>query len=551
VGKTPKSAPFRSSRRVKLALVPAVGLAVVAFAAPAYAGTAGVISLDPTVNVNDEMLSETDTGSAPDSVDVTTLVATPSTPSEPTGDSSAGGAAAAIVTPEMATTDGLEMPANKAVAIEADTGIAASDPAQSAAKSPPVAEVGDATPAAISPTPVEPEAGQAMANDASVSEPVQSRQTRQYHPSSRQYQPRRLVDAHRTHVSRGLVRSPGRSAVRNSDSHVLKHAEKLVQILSRICAGIDPGNLLVSAENAAANTDWNVSQIGSCIVDLTGNDPPVEGVAAPSPCTDGSQYQPASGQYQVLPCDQALGEQPAPSTPAAADCISSDVPSSIDQVLPTGIVVGIASPATCASSPAVPPGPGTGASSSRGPVGGPETATSIPAFPASPISQPRVESATSQTQPAEKAKPKTHRAVRPIAHTGADEVVAVAPAAQPSLASNEVSPVAASRAGPAQKRRPVPESAPVTRGSRTRVETLEAQPVGTHSDHPSSFSGSAWLAAAVLLLLFGLASFASAIAGTTKPAVLRHLGVLVSSKGLSKHPRGGRTRGQRGIRYRD
>jgi hypothetical protein len=32
--------------------------------------------------------------------------------------------------------------------------------------------------------------------------------------------------------------------------------------------------------------------------------------------------------------------------------------------------------------------------------------------------------------------------------------------------------------------------------------------------------------------------------------VLR-LGVLVNSKGLSKHPLGGRTRGQRGIRYRD
>jgi hypothetical protein len=48
-----------------------------------------------------------------------------------------------------------------------------------------------------------------------------------------------------------------------------------------------------------------------------------------------------------------------------------------------------------------------------------------------------------------------------------------------------------------------------------------------------------------------LASFASAIAGTPKPAVLRHVGVLVSSKGLSKHPLGGRASRQRGIRYRD
>jgi hypothetical protein len=550
VGKTPKSAPFRSSRRVRLALVTALGLAVVAFAVPAHAGTSSVTSLDPTATLNDEALSATDTGSGLDSVDVTTPLGSPSTPSGPPGGGSAGGAAAAIVTPEMAPTDELEMPANKAVALEADTGIAASDPTQGDAQSPPVADVSDTTPAAISPTPVESEVARSVVNDSSVSEPVRSPVNEQYHPSSRQYQPRRVVDDLPRRASRGAAHSVGRWALHNQGSRMLKHESKFVQIISRICADIDPGNPLASAENATANTGGNGSQIGGCIVDLTGNDPSVEGVATPSPCVDGSQYQPASGQYQVPPCDQGLGEQPAPNAPAAAECISSDVLSSIDQVLPTGIVVGIASPVTCASSPAAPPPSGTGASSSGGPVGGPETATSIPAFPASPISPPRVEPTTSQAQPAEKAKAKTHRAVRSVAQTGADDVLAAA-AVHPSLANNQTSPVAASGVGPAQKKRHVPARVPVTRGSRTRVEALEAQRVGTASGHPSSFSGSAWLAAAVLLLLFGLASFASAIAGTPKPAVLRHVGVLVSSKGLSKHPLGGRASRQRGIRYRD
>jgi hypothetical protein len=451
----------------------------------------------------------------------------------------------------MAVPDGLEMPANKAVALEADTGIAATDSAPSSVQVPTVTDVAATTTAAISPTLADPSVAEALTTDQSVPEPVESRATRQYHPSSKQYQHRRTVDDHGTRVRRAAVRSGAGSALRNRGSQVLQHASKLVQVMSRVCADIDPANLLVSAENTTANTDWNAGQIAGCIVDLTSDDPPLEGVAAPSPCAPDSQYQPASGQYQTPACDQGLGE-PAPSSPAQADCIPADVAAAIDQVLPTGIVVGTGSPMTCVSSPPAPVASGSATPTSGGPVGGPETGASIPAFPASPITPPPSEPAASETRPVESSKPKARHIVRPGATTGADHVVAVT-AGQPSLASNEVVRPAA-RVTPAEKQRPRSTGVPETRGSRTRLEALEAQRVGTASGSPSTFSGSAWLTAAVVLLLVGLASFATAIAGmprTVRPAPLRYLGLRMTSKGLSRHPLGGQTRAQRGIRYRD
>jgi hypothetical protein len=555
VGKTPKSATFRSSRRVKLALVPVVGLAVVAFATQAHAGTAGVISLDPTATVNEETSSATETAAALDSVGVTSPTTTPSTPTEPTGDGSVAGAATAIETPVTAAPDGLEMPANKAVALEADMGIAATDPIQNSVQVPPVMDVVATPTAAISPTQADPPVAEALTTDQSVPEPVASHATRQYHPSSKQYQHRRTADDHGTRVRRRPLRSVAASVVRVRGSRVLQHPSNLVQIMSRSCAYIDPANLLVSGENAAANTGWNVSQIDGCIVDLTSDGPSAEGVAAPSPCAAESQYQPVSGQYQPAPCDQGLGEQPppeqpAPSVPAQVGCVPADVTTAIDQVLPTGVAIGIGSPMACASSPPAPVASGSAASTSAGAVGGPETSASIPAFPASPISPPLTEPAATQTQPGEISKPKTRRIVHPAETTAAEHVLAVA-AVQPSLASNEVPPT---RVVPAQERRPVSIRVPETRGSRTRVEALEAQKVGPASGSRSTFSGSAWLTAAVVLLLFGLASFASAIAGmpgTARPAPLRYLGVRMTGKGLSRHPLGGQTRAQRGIRYRD
>ena len=70
-----------------------------------------------------------------------------------------------------------------------------------------------------------------------------------------------------------------------------------------------------------------------------------------------------------------------------------------------------------------------------------------------------------------------------------------------------------------------------------------------------TFGGSAWLAAAALLLLFALGSFGMAIAGLpgpAMPALLRHLRSRVTSKGLSRHSVDGMdAKGHRGIRYRD
>ena len=92
------------------------------------------------------------------------------------------------------------------------------------------------------------------------------------------------------------------------------------------------------------------------------------------------------------------------------------------------------------------------------------------------------------------------------------------------------------------------------RGSTHRSEALEARPERTASGAPSASSTSPWLVATGLLLLFGLASLASAIvgsAGTVSPVLLRDVRLRATSRGLSRHPIGTQSRRQQGIRYRD
>jgi hypothetical protein len=527
MGKMRKSAVFHSSRTVKLALVPAVALAVVVFATPARAGDTTLISVELQAAVND-----------PSSSSVPVVVPDPvvaSDPTEPAGDGPAAADASAIETTTPAPPDGLEMPANKALEIEADPSPATSEAMPSAVIPP--AEV---APAAVGVPP----------GDVPAAEPVRSLSTRQYHSPAEQYQPRRASDDHVYRARRETRHSEGRPTPRKRHASVLQHASKLVQIMSRICADTDAWNLGIPAENTPANSGWNEVQIGGCIGDLSSG---VEGVSAPSPCAADSQYQPGSGQYQG--CDQpapSSPDQPVPSIPIPPDCIPADATASIDQVLPTGLVVGIANPIDdFCDSGSLPQG--VPSSTARGAVSPAGSSAAIPSFPASPIAQPAVEPVASQ--PAiEHSKKETHRAARPATTNASNETPAVA-AVQPVLAVNRVvHPVSRIEPVPRQRTPARPSSESKGAGAETSAEALRSRPVRTSSGGSSPFSSSAWLGAAALLLFFGFASVASAFAGVSgpgRPAPLRYLGLRVTSKGLSKKPFGGSRSGQRGIRYRD
>jgi hypothetical protein len=321
---------------------------------------------------------------------------------------------------------------------------------------------------------------------------------------------------------------------------------KVVQVVSRICADIDPGNLNMSVDDSASKSDWNSGQIGACIIDLTSGEDPLEGIGTASPCASFSQYQPQSGQYQTPPCEPGLGDQAGQSTALPTGCLPQDVAASIEEVLPTGLVIGIAIPleATCAASPV---GEGTSGSSASSPASSGVAPAAVPSFPASPISQPLVEPAPVRLPTVETSKPEPRRAIRPAEPTGTHRVPAVT-AAQPVLARDEaVRPESRVAGVEKQHRRTRPAAAAAPTSS---VEALHAARVRTASGGPSDPTMSAWLAAAAVLLLFGLASFATALAGIPRPgwsARLRHIGLRASSKGLSGDPFGGR----RGIRYRD
>ena len=464
------SAALRSSRTAKLALVPAVGVAVFAFATSAHAGNTIV---DPPPLPSEDTSFATDVVAVRDPV-----VAAPAI--EPTGDGSAI-AAATVIEQSAPSPAAVEMPANKAVAIEAD----------------PIPKATDLAPSAVIPP----------ADVTSKTEaPVRSAPpaTRQYHAPAEQYQPAPTADAQAPRNRPEEHPAKRRPKPRNTAPRVSHQASKLVQIMSRICTDIDLGNLVSSDANDTSNATWNVGRIGACIVDLTSVDPLLQGVDAPSPCSPDTQYQPAGGQYQT----------------DVATCPSS-------------------SPAPAVSAP-------------TGPAGGPELGASVPAFPASPISPPVIAAATIAAPQTVGPEPRAPHVAHSAPTVRAEHVLA-ATAERALPASQDVF-----RPEPRIRRlvnqRPAHVAIPHPAGPRTRIEALRAQPERVASSAPSHSGTSAWLAAAGLLFLFGLASMASAVVGTVgtnRRAALRQLGLRASSRGLSKDPLGRGVRRQRGIRYRD
>jgi hypothetical protein len=479
-----KSALFHSSRTVKLALVPAVGLAIFACATPAHADDTIAVPPDPPVELNDA-------SALPDLVLEQAPIVAALT--EPAGDGSESAVATVDEVPAPAPPDTAEMAANNAVATEAAPSAAETDAAA-------------ATPTeAISPALAE--------SQTTVAAPSSEASTRQYHEPSTQYQPTQAVVDHAPRIQPAERRKTVRPKPRDTTNRASHHTARLVQIMSRICADIDLGSLIVPVENMPTNSDWNVVQIGGCIVDPTGAEVPLEGVAAPSSCPSEPQYQPSGEQYQTLDCANCIG-------PDGAICVA----------LPTA--------------PAI--------ASSAGPTGGPELGASIPSFPASPISPPVVEAVAPHAPAVQSSKPHKPRPVRAASPPRTHHVLAVA-SVQPTPPSNRVARPEPRVRHVEQEHQPAGTRLRI-RGSTTRLEALEARPQRTASAAPSASSTSPWLVAAALLLLFGLASLASAMVGgarTVSPVLLRDLRVRATSRGLSKQPLGAQARRQRGIRYRD
>jgi hypothetical protein len=480
-----KSALFHSSRTVKLALVPVVALGVVAFATPAHADDTTVVPPDPPVVLND-------VSSLPDLVLEQAPVVAALT--EPAGDGSATAAATADEPSAPVPADTAEMAANNAVATEAEPSPVSTDATEAVRAE------------AIPPAQVEP--------PHTVAAPSSEPPTRQYQPASTQYQPADAVVVHTPRIQREEPRKARRPKPRDTAQRVPQHAAKLVQIMSRICADTGLGNLIIPVENAPSNSDWNVFQIGGCIVDPTGAGAPLEGVAAPSACPSEPQYQPSGEQYQTVDC---------------ANCITPDG-------------------AICVALPPAPP-----IASSGTPAGGPELAASIPSFPASPISPPVVAAVAPPAPAVHNGKPQKPRPARPPGPLSTNGVLHVAsvlpsPRTNPVLRLKpRVRQVEKEHATPSVRRAEI-------RGSRSRLDALEPRPERTASGASSASSTSPWLVAAGLLLLFGLVSLASAMvggAGTVNPVLLRDLRVRATSRGLSKHPLGTRADRQQGIRYRD
>lgn len=480
-----KSALFHSSRAVKLALVPVVALGVVAFATPARADDTTLVPPDPPVELND-------VSSLPDLVLEQAPVVAALT--EPAGDGSAAAAATANETPAPVPLDTVEMAANNAVASEAEPSPAATD------------ATGAVPAEVIPPAQVEPQ------NTAAA--PSTGPPTRQYHPAPTRYQPIQAVVDHAPRIQRAEPRKIVPPKSRNTGTHGPQHASKLVQIMSRICADTDLGNLIIPVDNPPSNADWNVFQIGDCIVNPRDAEVPLEGVAASSACPSEPQYQPSGEQYQTIDC---------------TNCIAADG-------------------GTCVALPSAPP-----IASSGSPAGGPELGASIPSFPASPISPPVVAAVAPPAPPVQNNKSQKARPVRASRPPRTDQVLGVAsvlpsPRSNPILRSERrVRHVDEEHATPRPRRTEI-------RGSTTRLKALKGPPERTALEAPSASSTSPWLVAAGLLLLFGVASLASAIvgsAGTVSPVLLRDLRVRATSRGLSKHPLGTRARREQGIRYRD
>lgn len=461
------SALFHSSRRVKLALVPVVALGVVAFATPAHADDTIVV---PPVELND-------VSSVRDLVLEQAPVVAPFT--EPTGDGSVPAAVTANETPASVPPDSTETAANNVVAAETEPTPAATETAPAEA---------------IPPADVEPQ----RTATAPSSEP----QTTQYHPAPPQYQPTRAAVDHAPRIQRETPRKTVRPKPRDATARASRHAAKLVQIMARICADIDLGNLIIPVENVLANSDWNDFQIGGCIVDPTSPEVPLGGVAAPSACPPDGQYQLPGEQYQIVDC----------ALPAAPP---------------------IASPGSSA--------------------GGPELGASIPSFPASPISPPVVEAVVPAAPAVQNSKPPKARPVRAAGPPRTNHVLDVSPALPVPPSNPVLRP--ARRVRHVKKEHATPSVRHTEiRGPTARAQALDLRPQRTASGAPSASSTSPWLVAAGLLLVFGLASLASAImegAGAVSPTLLKDLRVHATSRGLSKHSLGTKSRRPQGIRYRD
>jgi hypothetical protein len=573
VGETPKSRRFGPGP-LKLALVPATGLAVFAFTAPAHAEEAATLSVTPaTLAVAAPSAPDTPEVVQPLPVEAQATVASAvaSIPDEPAGDGSAADPVAAFAAaPVEQSADvptSVESPANQA-ASSALTEPGGSTEGSSDVTAQPAAEsVDQAASAAISraqPSSAAP-ADPATASPApTAADPVESRPSTQYQSTPKQYQPVQTVD-HRLSGERptGIALAPKR-AVRAGKPDALRHSSKSVQILSRICADIGGENPALSAGDELPKAEWNIAQIGGCIVDLSDvSDVPEEVATAPD-CESASQYQPQDGQYQPVACEPAVDEPIDANSTAPSECVP-DLSTTIDQIAPIEIVIGDSSPldepaaqdvvssigpVTCVASPLAGTATAPAVASPQVPgvaAGQAETSTAMPR----PVSQ-AVEQPTPST---ESQKHHVHEQVS--ASTTVDRV-------GPARSVGTVRPVwsrpqsARPKPHPAREEHRAPlRTSPETSGPPARFEALQAQRSerSSSSSRPAS-AESAWLAAAALLFLFALGSFGLAIAGApgrrAAPARLSLLRSRITSKGLSRHP-ADRTNvdGPRGIRYRE
>jgi hypothetical protein len=574
VGETPKSTRF-GLRPLKLTLVPATALAVFAFTTPAHAEESGALSVTPaTVAVA--------VPSAPDAPEVTQLAlgevqttvasAVASIPDEPAGDGSAADPVAAFAAAPMEqSTDvptNVEGPANQPASsapaapdgsIESSSDVSAQPAEENGDRAASVAISGP-QPSAAAPTDPATASGTQTAAD-----PVESPPGTQYQSRSAQYQPVQTID-HRLSGERptGTALAPKR-AVRAETPNALRHSSKSVQILSRICADIGGENPALSAGDELLKSEWNITQIGGCILDLSdASDVPAEVVTSPD-CESASQYQLQDGQYQPVGCEPAVDEPIDANSTAPSDCVP-DLSTTIDQIAPIEIVIGDSSPL---DGPAV-----QDVVSSTGPVtcvvnpvAGTATAPAVasPQVPGVSAGQAETGAAmprpVSQTveKPAPSTKSQKHQAQEHVSASAAVDrggprrwvVTARPPWSRPQSARPRSHSAR-------EKHQAAPlRTSPETSGPPARFEALQAQPVERSSSSGTTASAeSAWLAAAALLFLFALGSFGLAVAGASgRGAVPTRLSLLrarITSKGLSSHP-ADRTNvdAPRGIRYRD
>jgi hypothetical protein len=574
VGETPKSRRC-VPRPLKLALVPATGLAVFAFTTPAHAEESGALSVTPaTVAVS--------VPSAPDATEVTQLAlgeaqatvasGVASIPDEPAGDGSAADPVAAFAAaPVQQSADvptSLESPANQAAgSVPAEPG-GSTESSSDVTAQPAEQNADEAASAAISrPQPsAAPSTDPATAPGAqTAADPVESRPSTQYQSPPAQYQPVQTIDHRLSGERPARTALAPKRAVRAETPNALRHSSKSVQILSRICAGIGGENAAGSAGDELLKSEWNITQIGGCIVDLSDASDVPEEVATSPDCESASQYQLQDGQYQPVGCEPAVDEPLDANSTAPSDCVP-DLSTAIDQIAPIEIVIGDSSPldgptvqdvvsstgpVTCvvnplagtATAPAVasPQVPGVSA-------GQAETGTAMPR----PVSQP-VEEPTPSTKSQKHQAHEHVSAITTLERRGPARWVGTARPlwSRPQSARPRPHPVR-------EKHRATPvRTSPVTSGPPARFEALQAQRSERSSSSAATASAeSAWLAAAALLFLFALGSFGFAIAGApgggAAPMRLSLLRSRITSKGLSRHP-ADRTNADapRGIRYRD